>query len=47
MNERARAKFREPAVGVAVVDREYVVTFRRGSPASAVTRIARYNGVAF
>jgi hypothetical protein len=41
MNERARSKFREPGASIAVVDREYVITFHNEVPAETVTEVAR------
>lgn len=41
MSERAKAKFREPSVGVSVVESEYVVTFKSRASPEAVTDVAR------
>jgi hypothetical protein len=37
----ARAKFREPRASIAVVDREYVITFHQNTPPETVTEMAR------
>lgn len=42
MSERARAKFRAPRASIAVVDREYVLTFNSDTPPETVTEVARY-----
>lgn len=41
MDDRARAKFIEPAASIAVVDREYVLTFHSDASPEAVTEVAR------
>lgn len=41
LSERARAKFREPRASIAVVDREYVITFHADTPTETVTEVAR------
>lgn len=41
LSEPARAKFREPRASIAVVDREYVITFHADTPAETVTEVAR------
>lgn len=42
MSERARAKFRAPRASIAIVDREYVLTFNSDTSAETVTEVARY-----
>jgi hypothetical protein len=41
LSEPARAKFREPRASIAVVDREYVITFHADTPTETVTEVAR------
>ena len=41
INDRAKAKFKQPRASDAVVDREYLLTFRHDTSPETVSELAR------